>query len=83
MAVVVTEAIFLVTSVDSPELEVEIGKVLLKLGDVNALKTDFDDNDEAVVDTLSDFLDENVKVDAFVDVVLLRGATAVAGATAT
>ena len=83
MAVVVTEAIFLVKSVDSPESEVEIGKVLLKLGDVNALKTDFDDNDEAVVDTLSDFLDENVKVDAFVDVVLLRGATAVAGATAT
>ena len=76
MAVVVTEAIFLVKSVDSPESEVEIGKVLLKLGDVNALKTDFDDNDEAVVDTLSDFLDENVKVDAFVDVVLLRGATA-------
>ena len=83
MAVVVTEAIFLVKSVDSPESEVEIGKVLLKLGDVNALKTDFDDNDEAVVDTLSDFLDENVKVDAFVDVVLLRGATAAAGATAT
>ena len=83
MAVVVTEAIFLVKSVDSPESEVEIGKVLLKLGDVNALKTDFEDNDEAVVDTLSDFLDENVKVDAFVDVVLLRGATAVAGATAT
>ena len=83
MAVVVTEAIFLVTSVDSPEPEGEIGKVLLKLGDVNALKTDFDDNDEAVVDTLSDFLDENVKVEAFVDVVLLRGATAAAGATAT
>ena len=62
---------------------VGIENVVVKPGEVNALRTDFDDNVAPAAFVVSVGLVENVNPVAFVDVAIAKGATIAAETAAT